>query len=262
MPARERGAADDNRGNNNEDVVRTFDRVDGAAIADIHCAREAADRAHDDERLQPYQASRNAGEFGSVRVRTHGLDAIAEARAVQHEVQAHSQSEEHQPGHRRDAEQLHFEYAEEQARRVGGNDGASLVHHQRQPLEHRIGAERDDDCGKPQAHRYHTVDQPEQAAEGDTCDERNPRVDARRHQDRREHRREVEHPADGQIDLTNGQQEHHPDREHAQECCVPQQREHVLGAEEVRARDADDGDHHKQRNDHADLVWEAETSVA
>ena len=43
-----------------------------------------------------------------------------------------------------------------------GNDGAPLVDHQRQPLEHRIGAERDDDRGQPQADRQHAVDEAEQ----------------------------------------------------------------------------------------------------
>ena len=108
---------------------------------------------------------------------------------------------------------------------VGGHHRPTIVDDQRQALEHRIGAERDDDGGQPQAHGEDAVEQPEQPApKTDAAQGRQPGIDPGDHQQRRQHGREIEHPADRQVDLADRQQEHHADRQHAEEGGVAENR--------------------------------------
>ena len=105
--ARERRAADDHRGDDREHEVRALIRVDGAAEADIHRARKAADRAHQHQRLQPHAARLEMpASARRLRIAADRLDAIAEAGAVEDEMHDDGEHDEDQRRHRHDAEDL------------------------------------------------------------------------------------------------------------------------------------------------------------
>ena len=152
---------------------------------------------------------------------------------------------------------LHRGEAEKAARLVGRKHRAALIGDQRQSLEHRIGAERDDDRRQPKADRKQAVDEAQNSAERDADKRGQPRIDARNHQKRGNDRGKIEHPSDREVDFANGEQEHHAERQHALERGVAENRQQIDRIEKARPRDSDDRDHDQQGDDDADLVRQA-----
>ena len=64
---------------------------------------------------------------------------------------------------------------------------------------------------------------------------------------------EVEHPADRQVDLADGQEEDHAEREDAEERVAGRQVEQIVGVDEGRLDRPDEGDEHAEGNEHAEL---------
>ena len=69
-----------------------------------------------------------------------------------------------------------------------------------------------------------------------------PRIDAGDHGLGGDDGREVEHPADRQVDIADDHDEHHGQRQHADEGRAGQLLDQGDGREEVRTQDADDDD--------------------
>ena len=103
-PARQRGAADNHSGNDDEREIGPFLGIDRAAEADIQRSRKPADRSHEDQRLQADEGNGNAGEAGGFRVAADRLHPIAESRAVQHDMQDDRQRDEEDADDRDDSE--------------------------------------------------------------------------------------------------------------------------------------------------------------
>ena len=121
-------------------------------------------------------------------------------------------------------------------------------------MEHRIGAERHDDGGQTQAHGDDAVQQPQQRTGYHAAQGREPGIDVGDHHQRRQHGREVEDPADRQVDLADRQQEHHAHREHAEEGRMAEDRQQIERIEKMRPRDADHRHDYGKRQDDADLL--------
>jgi len=88
------------------------------------------------------------------------------------------------------------------------------------------------------------------------------RVQARDHGLGRDDGREVEHPADRQVDVADGDDEHHPEREHPDERGAGQLLEERGWLEEVGPERADDRDEHQEGDDDAGLVGEGAAPCA
>ena len=99
---------------------------------------------------------------------------------------------------------------------------------------------------------------PSRAPNSDAGQRREPGIEAGDHQQRREHGGEIEHPADREVDLADRQQEHHADRQHAEEGGVAEDGEEVDRVEEARPGHADDDHHDDERDDDADLLGQPE----
>ena len=105
------------------------------------------------------------------------------------------------------------------------------------------------------------LNRPSSRAEADAGQGRDPRIDARDHQQRREDGGEIEDPADRQVDLADREQIDHADRQHPLEGGVAEDGEEVDRIEEARPGDADDDDHQDQRDDDADLLGQPEPAA-
>ena len=74
--------------------------------------------------------------------------------------------------------------------------------------------------GQAEADGEDAVDEAEHGAEADAGERRDPGIEPGDHQQRGDDGGEIEHPADRQVDLADGQQEHHAERQHAEEGGV------------------------------------------
>ena len=95
---------------------------------------------------------------------------------------------------------------------------------------------------------------PSSAPNAIPAEHRQPGVEAGDHQQRRDDRREIEHPSDRQVDLADRQQINHPERQHALERGVAKHREQIDRIEEAWPRKSDDADHDDQRDEDANLL--------
>ena len=116
--------------------------------------------------------------------------------------------------------------------------------------------------GKPEADRQQPVHEAEQSAKGYSRSHGEPRIETRHHQQSRDDGGEIEHPADGKVDLADRQQKHHAQRQHALERGVSKHREKIDRIKKARFGETDHRDHDDQRDDDAGLFRQLEAMTA